>query len=198
MERKRPVYTPGRKLFQQKYLHVRPDELYYYFSLSEIRQMDPKKSRLLLENIARNAHGTYRKAALLRLGAEEIPPGEFVAPFDEMIRILKEEILQIDDIASYCLLKDASFDSHCAAATFAFCRLTGSELFFRDEDDDLYLVSCGILSYMTEEDIREFCQEMVEKKGPFATSANAVLQTLREEMSGPHDGYFVGQEGLEA
>ena len=180
MERQQPVYTPGRKLFEKKYLHVMPDELYYYFSLTEIRQMDPKKSRLLLENIARNASGTYRKAALLRLGTEEIPQEDFDGPDDEKIRILKEEILQIDDIASYYLLKDAAFDSHCAASTFAFCRLTGSELFSYGDDYNCYVVSCGILSCMTEEDIRDFCREMIRRKGPFVNAATACLRALTE------------------
>ena len=182
MVKKQPVYTPGRKLFLKENLHLMPDELVYIFSLSEIRQMDPRKSRLLLENIARNANGTMRKAALLRLGAETVPPGKFDGPTDEMNRILKEEILQIEDIASCYLLKDASFDSCCAASTFAFCRLTGSELL---SDDSCYLVSCGLHPCMTDEDIYDYCQEMVEKNGPFLTVAKAVLRVLKEERGIP-------------
>ena len=181
MEKKHPGYTPGRKLFRTENLHCMPDELFYLFSLSEIRKMDPEKSRLLLENIARNAAGTYRKAALLRLGTEEIPPAEFDGPADEQNRILREEILQVDDIAAYDLLRDASFDSCCAASTFAFCRLTGSELFSEDDRHNVHLVSCGLLSCMTDEDIRDYCQEMAEKHGPFAAAAKAVLRCLQEE-----------------
>ena len=165
----------GKKLFRKENLHKMPEDYQYIFILSDIRYLNPERDRLLLENLARNTSGTPRKAALLKLGLQEPPEEVFDRPSDEKYRILEEQVLQLTDIASYDLLKEAAFDSRCTASAFAFCRLTGSEVYSQGGPYCMYNFSCGRLPCMTDENVLAFCWEMVEKNGPFRQEASEIL-----------------------
>ncbi len=165
----------GKKLFRKENLHKMPQDYQYIFILSDIRYLNPERDRLLLENLARNKSGTPCRAALLKLGLQEPPKEVFDRPSDEKYRILEEQVLQLTDIASYDLLKEAAYDSYCAASAFAFCRLTGSKVYSLEGPYCMYNFSCGRLPCMTDEDVLTFCREMVEKNGPFTEEAAELL-----------------------
>lgn len=165
----------GRKLFRKENLHIMPEDLIYVFFTGDIRYMDPQRDRLLLGSLARYAQGTQRRAALRRLGLDAAPEESFARPSDEKYRILEEQVRRLTDLASYSLLKEAAFDSRCAASAFAFCRLTGSSVIPPGGSYRRYDFSCGLLPCMTERDVLDFCREMAEKRGPFAPEAEAIL-----------------------
>ena len=165
----------GKKLFKKENLHEMPEEYRYIFALGDIRYLNPERDRLLLENLARNGYGMRRTAALRKLGLQEPPKAVPGGSSDEKYRILEEQILQLTDMASYDLLKEAAFDSRCAASAFAFCRLTGSKVYSQGGPYCMYDFSCGRLPCMTDRDVLEFCREMVKKDGPFREEASEIL-----------------------
>lgn len=169
--------TAGQKLFRKENLHIMPEDLPYLFSSGEIMHLDPVKDRILLESLARRACGTKRRAALRCLGLTEAPEAEHDNPSEEKFRILEEQIFQLADIASYELLKEAAFDSRCAAAAFAFCRLTGTCISPTEGPYYNRSFSCGVLPCMEKEDILVLCREMVKNTGPFAAEAAQVLRS---------------------
>ena len=165
----------GKKLFRKENLHKMPEDYQYIFTLGDIRFLNPERDRLLLENLARNTYGTPCRAALRKLGLQEPPEEAPGGSSDEKYRILEEQVLQLTDIASYDLLKEAAFDSRCTAAAFAFCRLTGSKVYSQGGPYCMYDFSCGRLPCMTDKDVLEFSREMVEKNGPFRKEASEIL-----------------------
>ena len=178
----------GRKLFQVENHGARPEEYFYLTALGELRCMDPDKDRLLLENLARNAPGTMRKAALRRLGLTELPPPnpEYISDdlFDESYWVLREQILQVCQMADRELLRTAAFASRSEASCFAFCRLTGWQ--FTPPECDAYShrdYACGRVDWMAEEDVKALCREMIEKHGPFVREAVQCLRAQKMEVS---------------
>lgn len=173
--------TIGRKLFQMENRGTDPEQYYLLFSSGEVLHLDPTRDRLLLENIARNAAGNRQKAALRRLGLTEPPPPnrDYVSDdlFDESYWILDEQIRQMEELADYELLHAAAFASRSEAACFAFCRLTGWR--FSSPACDAYShrdYACGRVAWMKEEELRAFCREMIERRGPFETECEALLR----------------------
>lgn len=178
--------TIGRKLFQIENRGTEPEHYHLLFSAGEARRLDPEKDRLLLENIARNALGTLQKAALRRLGLTEPPPPnpDYVSDgqFDESYWILDEQIRQMEEMADHELLYTAAFTSHSEAGCFAFCRLTGWR--FPAPACDAYShrdYACGRVAWMDEEDVRAFCREMIERRGPFAPECETLLRAGQAE-----------------
>ena len=176
----------GKKLFQTENRTLEPEQYYLLFSTGEVRHLHPEKDRLLLGNIARNAVGTQQKAALRRLGLTEPPPPnpDYVSDglFDESYWILDEQIRQMEEMADWELLHAAAFASRSEAACFAFCRLTGSRL--PSPACDAYShrdYACGRAAWMKEEDVRAFCREMIEQRGPFARECEALLRAGKAE-----------------
>lgn len=176
----------GKKLFLPEYRDAAPETLFLYFSRGEILRLDPKKDRLLLENIARNAQGPQQTAALRRLGLDAPPPPnpDFVSDdlFDEAYWLLAEQVRQLETMADHELLRTVAFASRAMAGRFAFCRLTGCR--FPAPACDAYShrdYACGRPAWMTDADVRAFCREMVEKNGPFAAEAGALLHALPPE-----------------
>lgn len=173
--------TAGGKLFRKENLNTwTPGDLYLLFPSADIRYMDPDRDRLLLQNIARNAQGTQRKAALRRLGVSEVPEADpdHVSDdiFDESYWILDEQVCAMEDMADIETLKEAAFAPRCEAGAFAFCRLTGYS--FLPPECDAYshrTFDCGLHPQMGPEDVRAFCREMVRRQGPYAEEAKACL-----------------------
>ena len=172
--------TAGRKLFQVENHSAGPEDYFYLASIGEIRYMDPEKDRLLLENVARNAVGTMRKAALRRLGLAEppLPDPRYLSDgiFDERYWALNEQILRVSQMADWELLRTAAFASRSEASCFAFCRLTGWRLAppacdaFSHRD-----FACGRVDWMAAEDVKDLCREMIGRHGPFAREAAQCL-----------------------
>ena len=176
----------GKKLFSPEKLSLTPEEYFHLFSAGEVRRMNPEVDRLLLENIARHAVGTRQKAALRRLSlTEPQPPNpDYVSDdlFDESYWILDEQIRQMEEMADWELLRGAAFASRSEAACFAFCRLTGWR--FPSPECDAYShrdYACGRAAWMKEEDVRAFCREMIEQRGPFARECEALLRAGKAE-----------------
>ena len=176
----------GRKLFAPAGGSLDPETLYLRFSAGEVRHMDPERDRLLLENIARHARGTEQRAALRRLGRCEPPPPDPACVsdgiFDESYWILDEQLRKLDKLADFETLRAAAFASRSEAGTFDFCRLTGYR--FPPPACDAYShrdFACGRVAWMSGEDVRALCREMVEGRGPFAPEAGALLRALAPE-----------------
>ena len=75
----------------------------------------------------------------------------------------------------------ALHSSNHGVAAFAFCRLTGYS--FLPSECDAYsyrTFDCGIMPGMTTEDVREFCQMMIEGKGRFADVAEECLRNQED------------------
>ncbi len=178
----------GKKLFRKENLHFMPEDLIYLFRTGEIRYMDPEKDRILLEWIAFTAAGTQRRAALLRLGIDGPPEIPDFRPSDVKYRILEEQVMRLTDMSSFVLLKEASFDSRCAASAFAFCRLTGTRLISESGPYRGFSFECGLFPGMTAEDIRRYCQLMTGSEGPFTAEAMQILRCM-EPMSGQEGNY---------
>ena len=167
--------TTGSKLFQIENLHLMPDMYPLRFSPAEIKRMDPARDRLLLTCIAGRGYGTRQRVARERLGLTDAP--ELPADVSgEKYDIFREQIVQMEDMASFYLLRDASFDSRCAAPAFAFCRLTGTGIDTSAGPYSGMSFSCGLLPCMPEEDICTFSREMIERQGPFAQECETLLR----------------------
>ena len=103
-----------------------PETVHYLYSAGEVRHLDPEKDRLLLRNIARNGSGVRQRAALKRLGVEQVPERDpdYTSDdiFDEAYWLIEEQVLRVEDVE---LLKRAAFQGFGEKRYFAFCRLTG-------------------------------------------------------------------------
>ena len=159
-----------------------PETVHYLFSAGEVRHLDAEKDRLLLRNIARNGDGVRQKAAQRKLGVDAVPAQDpdYTSDdiFDEAYFLAEEQVLQVADAE---LLKEAAFHGFGEKRYFAFCRLTGYR--YPAPSCDAYshrTFACGRLPGFTDEDVRAFCREMVEKKGPFAREAASCLARLPE------------------
>ena len=157
-----------------------PETVHYLFSGGEVRHLDAKKDKLLLRNIARYGDGVRQKAALRKLGVDAVPDmdPDFTSDgiFDEAYFLAEEQVLQVADPA---LLQEVAFHGFGEKRYFAFCRLTGYR--YPAPACDAYshrTFACGRLPELTDEDVKDFCREMVAKKGPFAREAAACLANL--------------------
>ena len=92
----------------------------------------------------------------------------------EVYFVLQEQVAREEDAD---VLKDAALNnSDYDMAAFAFCRLTGYS--FPSSECDAYsyrTFSCDIMPGMTEESIREFCMEVIEKGDRFKEAAQKYL-----------------------
>ena len=157
-----------------------PATVHYLYAAGEVRRLDPQKDRLLLENIARNGDGIRQKAALRKLGVDAVPEKDpdYTSDdiFDEAYWLAEEQVLQVTDVE---LLKEAAFHGSGEKRYFAFCRLTGYR--YPAPACDAFshrTFACGQLPGLTVQEIRAFCQEMIERNGPFVQEAKACLSAL--------------------
>ena len=156
-----------------------PETVHYLYSAGEVRHLDPEKNRLLLRNIARNGNGVRQKAALRKLGVDQVPEKdpEYTSDdiFDEAYWLIDEQIRRVEDET---LLKEAAYHGFGEKRYFAFCRLTGYR--YPAPASDAYshrTYAVETFPDQTAEDIRDFCREMIRRNGPFAREARAYLDT---------------------
>ena len=154
-----------------------PETVHYLYSAGEIRHLDPEKDRLLLRNIARNGDGVRQKAALRKLGVDQVPEKDpdYTSDdlFDEAYWLIDEQVRRVEDPE---LLKEAAFHGFGEKRCFAFCRLTGYR--YPAPASDAYshrTFDVPPFPDWTGEDVSAFCREMIEKNGPFAREARAYL-----------------------
>ena len=129
---------------------------------------DKELIRYLIAHAPEASRSSMMKYAAEKYGLDEMP----------------EPLENIDDPndARYeaDVLKDAAlYNSDYDMAAFAFCRLTGYS--FPSSECDAYsyrTFSCDIMSGMTEESIREFCLEVLEKGDRFKEAATKYLCVL--------------------
>ena len=159
-----------------------PETVHYLFSAGEVRRLDPRRDRLLLENIARNGSGVRQKAALLVLGMDHVPEKDpdYTSDdiFDEAYWLIAEQVLRVEDVD---LLKRAAFRGFGEKRRFAFCRLTGYR-YPAPANDAFSHRTYDVPRFpgITPGEVRAFCREMAEQNGPLAREALACLDRLPE------------------
>ena len=154
-----------------------PETLHYAYSAGEIRHLDPEKDKLLLNNLARNASGVRRKAALMKLGAMEAgeAPEGYTSDdiYDEAYWLAEEQVLRVEDPE---LLKRAAFEAFGEKRYFAFCRLTGYRYPAPESDAFSHRTfEVGRFPDLDQQEVEDFCREMIEKCGPFTKEAAEIL-----------------------
>ena len=171
------------KLFWPEYQGSNdPETVHFSYSAGEVRRLDAEKDRLLLRNIARNGDGARRKAALRKLGVDHVPEKDpdYTSDdtFDEEYWLVEEQVQRVEDGE---LLQEAAFHAFGEKRYFAFCRLTGYRYPAPASD------ACSHRTYAverfpgwTEEEVRNFCREMIRRDGPFAREARECFDRLSE------------------
>ena len=159
-----------------------PKTVHFSYSAGEVRRLDAEKDRLLLRNIARNGDGVRQKAALRKLGVDQIPEKDpdYTSDdiFDEAYWLIEEQVQRVEDEA---LLKEAAYRGFGEKRYFAFCRLTGYR--YPAPASDAYSHRTYAVERFpdwTEEEVRSFCREMIRRNGPFAREARECLDRLSE------------------
>ena len=155
-------------------------------SRKDIMHLDGEKDRELIRFLTAHApepcRSSMMKYAAEKYGLDEMPAprqniDDLNDPYYEEYLVLQEQVgLEDDcDVLKEAALHSADYDM----AAFAFCRLTGYS--FPPGDCDAYsyrTFSCDIMSGMTEESIREFCLEVLEKGDRFKEAATKYLCVL--------------------
>ena len=143
---------------------------------------DKELIRYLIAHAPEASRSSMMKYAAEKYGLDEMPePLENIddpndARYEDYV-VLREQVVREEDAD---VLKDAAlYNSDYDMAAFAFCRLTGYR--FPSSECDAYsyrTFSCNTLPEMTEESIREFCLEVIEKGGRFKEAATKYLCVL--------------------
>ena len=143
---------------------------------------DKELIRYLIAHAPEASRSSMMKYAAEKYGLDEMPePLENIddpndARYEDYV-VLREQVVREEDAD---VLKDAAlYNSDYDMAAFAFCRLTGYS--FPSSECDAYsyrTFSCDIMSGMTEESIREFCLEVLEKGDRFKEAATKYLCVL--------------------
>ena len=151
-------------------------------SLWDIRDLDREKDRWLIEYLILQGRDKLKEKIMRKYGITEMPEMSVNIddPDDEIYRtyhVLSEQVEREDDVE---VLKAAAFRKYRdSRSTFAFCYLTGYS--WPPSECDAYsyrTYDCGRSKDMSDEDVQEFCTEMIKRNGPFAREAKEVLQRL--------------------
>jgi hypothetical protein len=173
------------KLYEKDYRGIAdPKLLGVAYSSSEIRRLDPEKDRMLLSTLARYGSGTARKMALNTQGLSDISEVTEILTnmtsddrSDEMYWLLREQVLRVDDMD---LLKETALQEAGISGTFAFCYLTGYKYPAPEDDSRSHRTfECGKAESVMDEEVRAFCEQMINEKGPFQQEAGEVLELMK-------------------
>lgn len=175
-----------------------PERLCFLYPALEIlrRRIDPGANRLVLALIARYGTDRQKKAICTVLGTEdaEAYAEKVIADctsdgiFDAEYLLAEEQIRLVDDAEH---LKAAAYEAGYYKSRFAFCRLTGYS--FPSPENDAYshrTFRCERLAAFADEDVRTFCEEMIQRRGPFAEEAAEILsgRHIAEEAAATREG----------
>lgn len=156
----------------------------------EIRRLDRELDRYLLEYLAAHWPERCGKMAMRVLGISK-PPERKVNLEDrndedyETYLVLREQVEREPDAE---ILKECAFEGPRQMRTFAFCRLTKYVYPWQRCDAYSYhIYDCGWKEGMTPEDVREFCREMIDARGPFMKEAAECLENLPSDHN-DYDG----------
>ena len=148
-------------------------------SRRDIMHLDGENDKVLIRYLIAHAPEPYRRSmmkyAAEKYGMDEIPEPMVNADNPEDMffweyAVLREQVVWEEDRDA---LKEAALhNSDYGVAAFAFCRLTGYSFPTSECDAHSYRTfDCGIIPGTTAEDVREFCQTMIEERGRFANVA---------------------------
>lgn len=161
-------------------------------SRKDIMHLDGEKDRELIRFLIAHAPEPCR-SSMMEYAAEKYGVDEMPAPrqniddpndpcYEEYL-VLQEQVALEDN---YDVLKEAALHSaDYDMAAFAFCRLTGYSFPPSDCDAHSYRTySCETLPGMTTEDVREFCQMVIEDGGPLKDAAKEWLGKSESDLWG--------------
>lgn len=152
-------------------------------SRKDIMHLDGEKDseliRFLIAHAPEPCRSSMMEYAAEKYGVDEMPaPRQNIDdpndPCYEEYLVLQEQVAFEDD---YDMLKEVALHSaDYDMAAFAFCRLTGYSFSPGDCDAHSYRTfSCETLPGMTTEEIREFCQMVIEEGGSLKDAAKEWL-----------------------
>ena len=152
---------------------------------ADFRELDPEKDCELLGYLLRRASQRYSDRVMEKYGIADIPekPVNIDAPNDaeyEPYFVLLEQVKREEEKS---VLREATFSKERTdQAKFAFCRLTGYRYCPSACDAYSYRTfDCGRMEGITDEEAKTFCQDMIDKKGPFCKEAEELLRDSSEK-----------------
>ena len=152
-------------------------------SRKDIMNLDKEKDRELIGYLIAHAsgpcHSSMIKYVTEKYGMDELPaPLINIDDLEDIFfweyAVLHEQVLREEDRDA--LIAAALHGLDRSVSAFAFCRLTGYS--FPVNECDVYsyrTFDCGIMPGMTEDDIREFCEMVIEEEGPLKDVAKEYL-----------------------
>ena len=151
-------------------------------TLWDIRGLDREKDYQLIEYLILHGRARLKEKIMRQYGITEMPEERVNVddPSDEIYRtygVLLEQVEREDDVQA---LKTAAYRKpRDSRSMFAFCYLTGYSWLPSECDAYSYRTyDCGRCSGMTDEDVLDFCDEMIKRGGPFADEAKEVRRRL--------------------
>ena len=144
----------------------------------DILGLDTDKDELLIHYIILHAPEKVASRCMKKYGIEKVKSFINIDDSNDSLYpeycVLEEQVFYEDSIE---VLKEKAFGKDRMPGAFAFCRLTGYS--FVPDACDAYsyrTYACGCIEKMDKEAIKAFCQEMIEKNGPFQKEANNILK----------------------